>query len=45
MDTESTVPAHFAAKDLPDFSGPFRHRKMASGFAALPHECLNAVGV
>jgi len=31
--------------DLPAFFGPLRHWKLASGFAALPHDCLNAAGV
>jgi len=34
-----------APPDLPDFFGPFRHWKLASGFAASPHDCLNAAGV
>jgi len=31
--------------DLPAFFGPLRHWKLASGFAASPHDCLNAAGV
>ena len=31
--------------DLPDFFGPFRHWKVASGFAAMPQDFLNAAGV
>ena len=38
-------PLHCRHADLPDFFGPFHHWKVASGFAAMPQEFLNAAGV
>jgi hypothetical protein len=45
MRPERPVSSDSCRGDLPDFFGPFRHWKVASGFAAMPQDFLNAAGV